>query len=541
MRHHRLTSFRATPRTPFVEALEGRTLLSTYYVSTTGSDSAAGTSTATAWKTIGKVNSIAFKAGDQILFKGGSTFTGMIYLDALDKGTTSAPIVVGSYGTGRATINGGSGSAFYGYNTAGFSLKNLNFKGSGRLSNGANGIVIYNDLTTNTKLNYLRVDSVSASGFGKDGMMIGAGAGTSGYNDVRVTNSSFFDNGDVGLFTYAATRNVHTNVYVGRVKAYGNSGYSTADSAITGSGILIGGVNGATVEYSVAHHNGATGNGGAGIWVYDSTKVTVQYCESYDNKTGGIFNGDGFDLDRSTSYSTVQYSYAHGNDGAGISLVHKETTSNFTNNVVRYNVLQNNARKIGVGELNVYGKVTNTAVYNNSIYSTNVSGVTAYGIRLAGATGLVASNLTFRNNIIQTTGGKAIVYIASAQFSSTGLKFQGNCYWSSGSSFKVLYGSTNYSSLTSWRNAKGQEKSSTGAAYGYQVDPKFASPGNGQTFDNADLLTSLTAYKLQSTSSLINKGLNLSTLFATSVGTRDFWGDALPQRGAYDIGADEVV
>ena len=42
----------------------------TYYVdATNGSDSANGTTTATAWKTINKVNTSTFAAGDQILFK----------------------------------------------------------------------------------------------------------------------------------------------------------------------------------------------------------------------------------------------------------------------------------------------------------------------------------------------------------------------------------------------------------------------------------------------------------------------------------------
>jgi len=528
-------------RIAFAEALEGRTLLTNYYISDVGSDSAAGTSTAAAWKTIAKVNTVAFKAGDQILFQGGKTFTGMVQLDALDTGTTAAPIVVGTYGTGRATIDGGNSSAFYAYNTAGFSVKDLDFKGSGRLNNFTNGVVIYADKVTTTKFSKVHFDSVTVSGYGKEGFSLGSGSGSAGYNDVRITNSSFFDNGNSGLFTYAAVRNVHTNVYVGKVRAYGNSGNLNISPEVTGSGILLGNVNGATIEYSVAFNNGATGNGGAGIWTYDSTKVLIQYCEAYQNKTSGSFNGDGFDLDRSVSLSTIQYCYAHENDGAGISMVHKETNTNYTGNTVRYNVMQNNARKIGVGELNIYGKVTNSNAYNNSIYSTSVTGVSGSGIKVNGATGLVSSNMSIRNNVIQTTGGRTLVYIHSSQSSVSSLKFQGNAYWSSGSTFRITQSSSTYSSLNSWRNARGKEKSSTGAAYGYQVDPKFTAAGKGQTFGDATLLTTLTAYKLQSTSALINKGLNLKTLFNTTVGTRDYWGDSLPQRGSYDIGADEVV
>ncbi len=47
-----------------------------YYVSNGGSDTNSGTSTSASWKTIGKVNSHAFKPGDRILFMGGESFSG---------------------------------------------------------------------------------------------------------------------------------------------------------------------------------------------------------------------------------------------------------------------------------------------------------------------------------------------------------------------------------------------------------------------------------------------------------------------------------
>ncbi len=42
-----------------------------YYVSNTGNDGAAGTSTGAAWQTIAKVNASSFSPGDSILFKCG--------------------------------------------------------------------------------------------------------------------------------------------------------------------------------------------------------------------------------------------------------------------------------------------------------------------------------------------------------------------------------------------------------------------------------------------------------------------------------------
>src|SRR5262245_56694513 len=87
-----------------IEPLEDRRLMATYYLSPSGTDTNAGTSTAAPWKTLAKASAAVLNGGDQVLLKGGSTFAGMLYFDSADKGSAAAPIKVGSYGTGQATI-----------------------------------------------------------------------------------------------------------------------------------------------------------------------------------------------------------------------------------------------------------------------------------------------------------------------------------------------------------------------------------------------------------------------------------------------------
>jgi hypothetical protein len=72
-----------------------------YYVdSTSGSDSNSGTSSAAPWKSLGKVNSTAFQAGDTINFKRGSIWTGTTLL--IDSsGVAGNPITYQAYGTGN--------------------------------------------------------------------------------------------------------------------------------------------------------------------------------------------------------------------------------------------------------------------------------------------------------------------------------------------------------------------------------------------------------------------------------------------------------
>jgi hypothetical protein len=72
-----------------------------WYVSNTGSNSAAGTSTGTAWQSISKVNNSmsSIGVGDSILFKRGDTFTGQL--------TITKSVKIGAYGNGvKPVFNG---------------------------------------------------------------------------------------------------------------------------------------------------------------------------------------------------------------------------------------------------------------------------------------------------------------------------------------------------------------------------------------------------------------------------------------------------
>jgi hypothetical protein len=70
-----------------------------YYVDADhGSDSRAGTSPQTAWKTLSKATKAQLKPGEHLLLRRGQTFSGSLNLS--DTGTAANPVVVASYGTG---------------------------------------------------------------------------------------------------------------------------------------------------------------------------------------------------------------------------------------------------------------------------------------------------------------------------------------------------------------------------------------------------------------------------------------------------------
>jgi hypothetical protein len=77
-------------------------MATTYYVSNSGNDANTGLTTSLAWKSISKVNSTTFKAGDQILFQKGGTFYGGITVN--NSGIKGNPITYGAYGTGANPI-----------------------------------------------------------------------------------------------------------------------------------------------------------------------------------------------------------------------------------------------------------------------------------------------------------------------------------------------------------------------------------------------------------------------------------------------------
>ncbi len=68
----------------------------------TGSDSAAGTSPGTAWKSPGPASHAALVPGDSILLKRGCRWTGPLKVSA--SGTADAPITVGAYGDGELPV-----------------------------------------------------------------------------------------------------------------------------------------------------------------------------------------------------------------------------------------------------------------------------------------------------------------------------------------------------------------------------------------------------------------------------------------------------
>lgn len=484
-----------------------------FYISPTGDDVNPGT-LALPWKTSSKVSSMSFGSGDSILFEGGEVF-GPVILSEDESGTSSAPVKLGSYGGGRATLNGGAASeGLLIYNTGSIEVDNLNVVGDGAGVNPKGGVFAFVDKGGDVKLPHLKFSNMDISGF-HNGLMIGGGNGASGFDDVEIFEVDAHGNVDNGIITYGAANYSHTAVHVHDSRAYENSG----TGGYKGSGIVLGHVNGGTIEYCVAYGNGAAGNGGVGLWTYESNNIVIQFSESYDNRTSANHDGGGFDLDGGVTNSVMQYNHSHGNDGAGYLLVQFSGASPvLSGNTIRYNLSENDGRKNSFGGIlvgNFGSGVENSEIYNNTVYmdSDGASGSPAPVVFLTATDGI-----HLRNNLFYAADGLNLVTIFGTQ---TGIQFQGNHYFSTGGSFVISWGGTGYGSLADFRAGTGME-SLGGEDVGSSGDPivgLFYEPGAG--------------------SPLIDAGIDLSAEFGIEPGSRDYSGGVVPQGLFPDVGALE--
>jgi regulation of enolase protein 1 (concanavalin A-like superfamily) len=522
---------------PNFERLENRQLMSTYYVSPGGSDSNSGTSPSSPWQSIHKVNSVDLNAGDSVLFQGGQTFYGSLSIGSRDSGTSTTPVTFGSY-NGQATINSTGGDGAVVSSASGIWFENLKFVGSPNSSFQQTGIT-FTGYSGSTYYTNDRIDNCDISGYYFAGVLALAAYSSGGLSGLSITNNSIHDNVDAGIETYSSYPTGIVNMYVGYNQVYNN--YGDGHTQATGNGIELGGVSNALVEHNSAYLNGSIGGmGGVGIWAYNANDVTFQYNASYDNKTTKNNDGDGFDFDADVSNSVMQYNYSYGNDGTGFQFDQWKNDSDFTNDIIRYNVAVNNGRKNNYGNIELWGKVLNAYVYNNVIYTTPGNSGTNAGIQVRNNTlpGLHVSNVHFVNNIIDTTGGARLINVTSSELNgASNLTFTGNIYWTNGASVNIVYGS-DHNSLASFE-ATGQEQLN-GRAYGIFADPLFVN-SNGATAAPAastdGLAGAAAGFKLLAGSPAYSQSLSVTSLFGISTGGTDFFGDPIASDAATVAGA----
>ncbi len=518
-----------------------------YYISAKGKNTNAGTSIASAWRTTANIDKTHFLPGDSILFEGGKTFSGYIWLQGEDSGNALHPIVISSYGTGRATIDGGNSFGMYAYNTGGIEVRNLNFVGSGPAMNTNAGVLFYTDSAGNRKFKHIVFADVTIHGFGSTGLTFGSYAKSTGYEDVLLERMNVYDNKLAGITSYSEGilyRKAHRNVVIRYCNVYSNRGDSTYMASHSGNGIVIGGATNVLIEHCIAHDNGdlcfCKTAGPAGLWVYECDSAAIRYCESYHNRRSGGVDGDGFDIDIYTSNSVMEYNYSHDNEGVGYLFTQWINDYTHRNNVIRFNISQND----GVGIL-LYGPFRDAQIYNNTVYSSQKNpryGFPSYHAFWAlnyGFANSYSANVFVRNNIFYLHGAVTAVELGPKQNGGdSNVFFQGNVFYNDSGVVSYVQNGKIYYSLNDWRKIEKQEMLGVDST-GIEKDPQLIAPGTGKTIGNADSLMTLKAYMLRDSSYIRGKGLNMDSLLGISSYMVDYFGDSIRPTGQFSPGVHE--
>jgi hypothetical protein len=531
--------------------LSSATRATNYYVKKSGNDAFSGLSIASAWQTLTNINSKDFNANDSIFFEGGSVFNGNIYLSEEDSGTATQPIFISSYGTGTATIFANKSFGLYAYNTGGIHIHKLNFEGLHPDSSKNTGVIFYTDNPLGIKYKHIWLSNLNVSGF-KNGIQLGSyDSSYPGYSGINMINLNVFNNLQDGINTYDISDNkvlnyAHDSLFISH--CYLNNNGS--------SGLVLGGVNGGTIERVKASRSGHLHNKGVvGIWAWNSKKLTFQFCIADSTKTDGG-DGGGFDIDGGTENCIIQYCYSFFNDGPGYMHCDYPKSRATQNNTIRYNISEYDGQqpyrdKSSLMFISWGTGIKNCLMYNN----TSVIGNKANGL-ISGLQGIILddydtapkiNNCKAFNNIVYANGDSNFlirVYNGKAfKIDTNALQFAYNVYYASNSSsqkwgndFSII------NNINSWRISSKQEIF-RGKNVGWEINPQIKNPGVGGAipFAKIDSLEYLLSnYSLLKSSPIIDSGMNLIATMGIDIGKFDFFKNASLFGYSQDIGCHEV-
>jgi hypothetical protein len=414
-----------------------------YYVASNGDDNDSGMTRETAWRSLNKVGQTVLAPGDRIFLEGGVTFHGPLILTPNRAGQGGPPIAITSYGLDRAVIAAGTGGGVLVSDRGGVTIARITIVGSGWPTNTSSGILFSSTFDEKRTLTDVEIDDVEVSGFGEHGILFSATAGGV-YRNVRVVRSNLHHNGRAGLTLYGVRRDAYRHVYIGEVEAFDNEGVPGL-LPHSGSGIVLGSVSDGVIERCRAFENGRLGNGGVGIWAYESTRLVIQYNESFRNRTDGSADGGGFDLDGGVTHSTLRFNYSHDNDGAGYGLYQYRGASQWSDNTVQYNMSRDDGRKNGYGGIQVWNAghhMRAARIEHNLIRMSQAEEATPSAVRFL----TPVDSFLVNDNIFITSGVPAVI----GPNEDIGARFIRNIYEAERGTFQGIAGGRTYDNPDEW-------------------------------------------------------------------------------------------
>lgn len=388
-----------------------------------GNDQNDGSSPKKAFKSISRLNSLRLLGGEQLLFKGGQQFNGSLKLNDIHA-TIKTPFIVSTFGSSRATILSGDSVAILAKDCMFLTISNLNIEGSGRLTGNTTNGIDFLEVKNGT------IDNVKTSGYLYSGIQVTGGC------DIRITNVNACNNGFCGINVSTSAKEYGTDgsafktvkrVYIGHSVVENNPGCPVITDNHSGNGILMGGVTNGLIEYCEAMNNGwdmpREGNGPVGIWAYMSDSIVIQHCYSHHNKTSPKGkDGGGFDFDGGITNSIMQYNLSAYNEGGGYGMFQYAGATEWSKNIVRYNISYNDGTKNGKCGIFMWCDPVATPMKQLKAYNNTIVNNQEYGVNFEPGN---YEDFVFENNIFVLT--TASDHFTGGSF--TGATFDRNLYW----------------------------------------------------------------------------------------------------------------
>ena len=512
----------------FIQACQA----TTYYVdSVGGNDSNAGTSSNAAWQTLSQINGNRYSAGDVLLLKNGSSWTGT--MNPQGSGASGSPITLSNYGTNSALplINGnGNTDALVLTNQQYWEINNLEVINPGADTTterrgihlcAANFGQVNHLYVSNCYVHNIcgRVDTSNGDTVAKrtGGIIVevitDSGANT-WFHDIKIQACTIMSVTNQGIVAcanrsggsdYPGTA-AWNNRSCSNVHIFNNTISDVCKNAMS----IRYGDETCLVEHNLAHDT-ANATDGNMICTYGCRGTVFQFNEGYHNNGDGLHDGCLYDADLRSQNIVFQYSYSHDNSwGLFCHYASSDTNGNAFGNdthiVVRYNISQNDRGDIFAlsGDS---GAVASEYIYNNTIYTPASLSPLFFDDRGAQHTYYVYNNIFYN---LSTAAG----------------------YNFSSSDTRIFNYNVFYPNLPSNTPADANILVS---------NPLLVAAGTGGGVGGTNNFSTLAGYKLQTNSPCIDSGLTITTNLTgnNNAGGVDFFGVAVPQGFGTDRGASE--
>lgn len=509
----------------------------TFFISAAGSDSNDGLTTSTPWLTIGKMNTTGWVPGDTLSLRGGDTFSGNLTVNPSTQPTATTSIVIGSYGTGRATINPGTSFGVKILDCGYVTLKDINITGPGLSVAGtfpdrtatststAPGVIV--QLTTASPYRSgITLDNLTITGcYNMIECYSSHSTPTQVFDGLRISNCTGHDCLWGGILVWGKlgngiTTRVNRYVRIEDCVVYNITG-ETAHSAGSGFPIVLFNAEDSIVERCLTYHVGEAENktalnGVTGPLFAFCTRCVMRRCESYDVISPNLIDGNAFDFDADCDDCIIEYCYGHDTDSGVLLLWDADGGATSTGCIVRYNVFVNGGRRNcsnGGAGISTDGTIGSPIIHNNVFYQTFNSGGLNKLINMVNGDGTPK----FYNNIFSIGGTMTF------GTTTTATNFIGNVYHArSGSTFTLTVNGVGYASVSALRT--GGYETLNSFSYGASGDPTFRNGGATTAIMPAAAVSTLTAYDLLTGSAARGVGVDLQR-FSLTPPAVDFHGN----------------